>query len=200
MSESKPSPPRPVEGVVFGRSAFKTVGFIVLNVLLFLFGLFLIWAKLTDQVLLPGENPKQVTWWGLLIGIGLVLGCPLMIGMLMRSLWVKRRLIIGPDRLQVVELLGGEDTVVLQIPFANIAEFKYEATDTERRVGIDPHHLDDPDTYARGEDFAVNEGVQGRHFCISGGYQGGPRAIGTALEQASEKWAFLSRSNKPGPQ
>jgi hypothetical protein len=189
MTDRQPSPLTPIDGVIFGRSVAKTFGFIVLNILLFLFGLFLIWAKITDQVLDPGPNAKHVTWWGLLIGIGAVLAAPAMIVLLLRSLWVKRRLVIGADRLQVVEHLVGEDTVVLQIPYSNIAEFKYEATKTERRVGIDLLQLDEPETYARSENFQVNGQVEGRHFTISGGYRGGPRAIATAIERAYAKWA-----------
>lgn len=188
MTNDKPSPPTPVAGVVFGRSAVKAFGFIVLNVLLFLFGVFLIWAKVTNQVLGSGQDTRQVTWWGLLLGVGAVLSAPYMIGALVWALWVNRRLVIGADRLQVVEYLGGQDTVVLQIPFSNIAEVKYEATQTERRVGIDLRRLDDPETYAGSENFLNNAAATGRHFCITGGYEGGPRAIATAIAQASERW------------
>lgn len=189
MTRKKPPPPTPVDGLVFGRSATKTIGLIVVNVLLFLFGVFLIWAWATDQVLNPGPNALRVTWWGVLLGVGVVLGAPFFAVLLLRSLWVKRRLVVGSDRLQVVEHLGGEDTVVLQIPFANMAEFKYEATETERRVGIDLRRLNDPETYARSDNFEVNQQFQGRHFCISGGYQGGPSSIATALERAYERWS-----------
>jgi hypothetical protein len=187
--ENSKSPPQPADGLVFGRSAAKTFGLILLNFLLILFGVFLIWAKVTDQVLDPGPHERRVTWWGLLIGIGAVLGGPVMAFLLLRSLLVRRRLVIALDRLQMIERLGGEDVVVLQIPFANIAEVKYEATSTERRVGIDLHRLDDPETYARSANFGVNASVDGRHFCISGGYQGGPRAIATEIERAYGRWA-----------
>src|SRR5438045_1983186 len=103
MDISKPPPPGPVDGEVIGRSVTKTLAFILLNVLLFLFGVFLIWARLTDQVL----GSRQITWWGLVLGIGAVLGAPLLAVLLLRSLWVQRRLVIGTDRLQIVDRLGG---------------------------------------------------------------------------------------------
>jgi hypothetical protein len=119
-------------------------------------------------------------------GIGLAVGSPLMIFRLVRSWWVRRRLVVGSDCLQVVEHLGGEDTVVLQIPYANIAEFKYEKG--ARRVGIDLHCLDDPNTYAGGENFRGNRQSDGRHYCILVGYRSGPRAIATELERAYLMW------------
>ncbi len=189
MATKKPPAPRPIDGVVFERSAAKIFGFIVLNAVLFLFGVFLIWAKLTGQVLDRGSNEKQVTWWGLLLGVVAVLGAPAMTFRLVRSLWVRRRLVVGSDRLQVLEHLRGQDTVVVQIPFANIAEIKYEATKTDRRVGIDLVEIDDAKTYAPHENFRRNRQFEGRHYCISGGYEGGPRLIATAIKRAYNKWA-----------
>ena len=51
--------------------------------------------------------------------------------------------IFGADRIQLVELGGNGDRVVLQIPYSNFAEVKYEATRSHRRVGIDLLDLND---------------------------------------------------------
>jgi hypothetical protein len=186
MSDNTPSAPAPVEGVVFRRSTVKMVGLIALNVLLFLLGLWLIWAKVMGRVLFADQ---EVTWWGLLIGIGVVLLAPVWVALLLRSWWVRRRLVVGADRLQVVEYLRGRDIVVLQIPYANLAEFKYEAPDEwGRRIGIDLRRLDDPETYSRRGDFAINQGSEGRHYSIGGGYRGGLRKIAAEIRRAYDQW------------
>jgi hypothetical protein len=181
------TPPLPVGGIVFGRSISKTIGFLVLNIVFLIMGVCMIWAKLTGQVLDRGANPEVVNWWGLLIGIGAVIFAPLTIMQMIRSLWVKRRIVIGQDRIQMVELHNSQDVVILQIPFANIAEAKYEATSSERRVGITLQHLDE-DTYALHEKFETNLKTKGRHYCITSGYVGGPRAIATAIDRAFSLW------------
>ena len=86
----------------------------------------------------------------------------------------RRRLIVGTDRIQLVELVGNDDTVVLQIPYSNLAEVKYEATRSHRRVGIDLLDLNDPETYAPRTNFETRRRAIGRHFCITVGYEGGP--------------------------
>ncbi len=179
------TPPAVADGVVFGRSPAKIAGLIALNGFGFLFGIFLVWAFFKERA--PGET--QITWWGLLVGLVFASVTPIISLLLARSLWVRRRLVIAPDRLQMVESRRGADVVVMQIPFANIAEMKSEATELERRVGIDLHWLDDPDTYDRWDMFASNRQSDGRHFCVSGGYVGGPRVIFKALDEAYGRWA-----------
>jgi hypothetical protein len=208
MSYNKPNPPRPVTGIVFARSLTKTFGLIALWAVLGYLGVCALWGPVVNKK--QSEVPAEQ----LLVGIGLVLVGPLMITRLVRSCWVRQRLVIGPDCLQVVEQLGAvyaEDTVVLHIPYANIADFKYE--DNPVRVGIDLHCLDDPETYAPKENFEWNKRSKEHHalplirglantarlpwpkqatewhYCILVGYQQGPRAIANALGQEYSKWA-----------
>ena len=108
----------------------------------------------------------------------------------LRSWWVRRRLIIGSDCIQVIEYLGGEDRVVLQLPYSNIAEFKYE--ENALRVGIDLQRLDDANTYAPSENFKENRKSRGRHYCIAFGYQSGARTIASEIERAYSKWVVKS--------
>jgi len=189
MINDKPFFPVAQDGIAFRRSIIKTFVFVFLYFLMFCLGLFLTWAKITHQVLDPGPDPKAVTWWGLLIGIAMILLAPLGIKQLVRSLWVKNRLVIASDRLQIIERLSGQDTVVLQIPYSNIADFKYETTKSERRIGIDLRNIADPETYAPKVKFEQNKKVQGRHICFSGGYRRGVKAIAAEMKQAYAKWA-----------
>lgn len=179
------SPPAPVDGVVIRRSTIKTIGFILLNILFVPMGVFLIWAKLD-----PAPNAtSEVTWYGFVAGICLVLGGPVMVVLLLRSLWVRRRLVIGCDRLQIIERLGGKETVILQIPYDNIADLKYEATTTERRVGITLLRPDHPHSYAKSENFGLNMQFHGRHYCITGGYRSSLWTMVKEIERAYGEWS-----------
>ena len=67
----------PVDGVVVPRSTTKTLGLIVLAILLFPFGCFLIWAKIKTEFF-PGTGRYEITLFGLLFGIVAVLAGPIM--------------------------------------------------------------------------------------------------------------------------
>ncbi len=179
------SPPAVVDGVVYGRSLAKTAGLIALCVLGGLFGLLLVFGYFNERE--PGRT--YITWWGLAIGLLLVFTMPIMSLLLARALLVRRRLVVGVDRLQMVERLRGEDVVVLQIPFANIAEMKYEAVDDLTwRLGIDLEKHDDPDSHIRFNTFTGNKASDGRHFSVTGGYAASTKAITKELKQAYDAW------------
>jgi Mn2+/Fe2+ NRAMP family transporter len=110
---SSQSPPQPIAGMVFGMSVIRTLVLVVLSMLLLFLGAFLVWAKVTDQVLDPHTVPRKVTWWGLVVGVLMVLIATIMIVVLLWGLWGRHRLVIGADRLQMITRLRGEDTVVL---------------------------------------------------------------------------------------
>jgi hypothetical protein len=184
MAQSSKERPLPVTGVVFARSAAKTFGLLLLSILCLLFGALLIWAKIVDLEFAS----KKVTWWGLLIGIGCLLGGPMWAYALIRAFWLKRRLIVGDDRLQILEERAGQDSVVLQLPYDNIATVQYEVTKTNRRVAIDLLDLEDEETYAPGTRFSTNQVTEGRHYCVEAGFQSGPRKIADTIESAFGRW------------
>ncbi len=189
MNEPNTSP-EPVTGDVVGRSLVKTLGSVLFMILVFVFGLFLIWAWWTDTGFERFGSPHKVTWWGFLLGIGAVLGAPLLVASLVRRLLARERLVIGGDRLQIVRRRGGHDAVVFQIPYANVARCSYEVTSTERRIGIDLVDPDDPATYAGGENFQTNKEFTGWHYTLGGGYQTGVADIHKLL---------AGRMGRPGP-
>ena len=188
MPHSKSSPLVPVDGIVIDRPMGKTFGLAALASLFFSFGAFLIWAKVSQKLNGLHEGQRGITLWGLAVGICAVVSSPFMVAYLLRSWWVKNRLVIALDRLQIVERLGGKDVVMLQIPFANIASVKYDAT--EGRLGIDLKDLDDPGTYVGSFlDFKLSMAHFGRHFCITYGYRGGPAAITAEIEEEMKRWS-----------
>ena len=97
MSSTQPSP-QPVAGEVVGKSIVKTAGSMLFVLLIFLFGLFLIWAWWTGATLERLTGPRQVSFVGLLIGIGVVLFAPLMFASLLHGLIRRERLVLAGDR------------------------------------------------------------------------------------------------------
>ena len=130
---------------------------------------------------------------GTVATIGILVGFPLLIFRQVRA-WRRHLLIVGEDCIQVVERRSGEDHVIVQIPYANMAEFKREASDS--RVGITLCRLDDADTYAPGENFQTNYRGQKRHYCLTFGYQHGARAIYSAMEKAYSRWASRAATER----
>ncbi len=185
--EDATAPLKSVTGEVYKRSILKTIGSIVFLIFLFFFGLLLVWAWWTGATFQRLGEAHTVTWWGLLIGIGSVLGSPILIVSLIRRALLGERLIIGSDRLQIVRTQGGRDVVRVQIPFANVAECSYEVTESERRIGIDVANPSDPATYVQGEQLAANKELRGWHYILEGGYQTGVAAIHKKLAEKMEQ-------------
>lgn len=153
---------------------------------MFLFGLFLVTVKVSQEFF--GLGGRQVTLWGLVVGLVMAGAGPITIWNLARTYWAKHRLVLGFDRLQIVEHRNGEDVVLLQIPYANIAYVGYDLE--QGRAGIDLKSIDDPDTLGGDDvDFQVFKEHLGRHYSITYGYHDGPEAIAEEIHFAIQKWA-----------
>ena len=186
MSETRP----PVDGLVIHRSKTKTFVLLLLAILAFPIGCGLIWARVQGE-LAEEASRTQITVYGLVVGVIAVLGSPVMIYQLMRSLWVRRRFVVGADRIQILENVYGKDVVVFQIPYANIASVAYEVTSTDRQMVIDLINADDPETYAAEDegDFKTTKNQQGHHYCTYEAFQGGPHALVAEIQKAMKVWA-----------
>jgi hypothetical protein len=108
------------------------------------------------------------TFWGFLIGIGIVLVTPLLVVSMILELLARERLVIGSDRLQIIRRLRGHDVVSLQIPFVNVTKCSFEKT--ANRIGIDLAALDDPATYKQ-DDLKGKKPLTDRHYVLEDNYQ-----------------------------
>lgn len=165
--EDAAAPPDVVTGEVIKRSLLKTAGLILVLILFFIFALFLVWVWCVTTL----SNATAGTLCTATAAI--LLGAPILAVSLIHRLLVRERLVIGNDRLQIIRRFRGRDVVCLQIPFVNITECTYDATDPKRRlgIGIDLADLDDSATYLKGEDLKVNKELKGWHYVLEGGYQ-----------------------------
>ena len=163
---------QPVAGEVIGRSTGKSIGMMLLGVLGALFGAFLLWAYATGAVLDPSSpTPQKVTTWGLIVGLVLLVGGPLVAVYMSYLLKIKRRIILGRDRLQIVQKVEGSDAAIIQIPYRCIEHVEIAETAGGKEVAIRLHTLHDPE-FAQpvpGE-FENRMSAEGFHYSIGGGY------------------------------
>jgi membrane protein YdbS with pleckstrin-like domain len=153
----------PVEGDVIGLSALAMIASMTVCAILTLVAIVGLIAYFT-----PGSG---LSVWALVAGIAVVVLCPLIVLFQVHLLKVKERLVLGADRFQVLHCVGGEDVVVTQIPYANIKEVTFESGGNQRRVGIDLHDMEEPQTFQTKGDFEITRNLNGFDYVIGGGYK-----------------------------
>ena len=164
------APPTPVEGEVIGVSTLAMIGMMIVCGILTLVGL----GALAVYFAVAGTGV-----WVLVLGLVLLVFGPAGIAMGVIRMGAKERLILGADRFQVVNRIKGEDVVMIQIPYANIAGLVFESGDQSNRIGIELADLTDPETYERDPTFESTKSVRGNHYVLDGGYT---EALGTIYE------------------
>jgi hypothetical protein len=83
---------------------------------------------------------------------------------------VKERLVLGAKRFQVIHRVQGEDKVVTQIPYSNIARVSLQGENTTMTIGIDLIDLAEPNSFEKRDAFETNKQVNGFHYVIYVGY------------------------------
>jgi hypothetical protein len=153
--------PPVVTGTVIGVSALAMYAMMTVMTVLALAGLGMVisWLVTADASI-----------WLLLVGLVFVLLGPAAIAGGVYRMRIKERLILGADRLQIVHRVRGEDRVITQVPYANVAAIRWEGGTQNNYVGIDLADLADADTYQKNDDFTAIKGVRGFHVIIDPGY------------------------------
>jgi hypothetical protein len=184
----------PVAGDVIPRSTAKMVGGIAFTAIIFVAALFIIWAYFTGFELGLPSASVQVNWLGAFLAfVGVVLA-PLIILGLGFMLLTNRRIVLGSDRLQVLQRLGGADKVTTQIPYRNIANLACDTDEGARFLGIDLVNVDDGETFATDSNFAREKSTYGWHFRVFGGYQKDVRTIHDMLARRLQDYRHTQQT------
>jgi hypothetical protein len=124
---------------------------------------------------------EAVPFWSFLVGVGALLagGGTILSGLL--QLGVQRQLIFGADRLQKVESRGKTQTVVLEVPYRNLAEVAYFRGE-EEYIGIDLIHSGDLDTFAQPNRLDETKVRRNHHVVLDSSYDKSLRIIYDTLK------------------
>jgi hypothetical protein len=100
----------------------------------------------------------------------------------------ERRIIIGADRLQIVEGRGDDAHVLVSLPYANIESLKCTEVGYWHKLDFEVYDTNDPDTYFAGTDIETNFRTLGHHYEIMEGYQLPMDEIEDLIRRAWKKW------------
>lgn len=180
------SPPlKPVDGVVIRRPVFSTFAFLFALAVALVYMSALLWEMIDDKTGFdPGVDVAR-----LVVHVAAMLLIPLAAVLAWAGLRQNRRMVLGVDRLQVLERERGRDVIALQIPYANLADVQYGPTKTGRLglcIALDD--LYDSQTFAAGERFDANWSELGYHLVLPGGYQRSLNDIAQELQLARGRW------------
>lgn len=124
----------------------------------------------------------------LIIGGGGVIGAPLVSCRLLWKVRKGRRVIVGTDRLQIVEGLGEDITVLVSVPYANIEVLKCVEIGYWHQLELEVFDTHDPETYFADVNIEENFRTLGHHYEIAGGYELSMEEIEALIRQAWKRW------------
>jgi hypothetical protein len=148
MSTDAPDPhDDPTEQVIPSSRGYWLLSAIGLGLFAFAYG-FTLWDGWVNRghQILPVEFDSALT----VLGWVAVPSCVLLTFVCLYRFVFPFHLAVGADRLRVVRPGRSGPAVLLQIPYANVAEVKYEAGGVFPRLGIRLIDRADPGTYSRG--------------------------------------------------
>lgn len=107
---------------------------------------------------------------------------------LARRLRGGRRIVIGADRVQVLEGRGADTTVRASVPFENIETVRCTRVDFGYRLDFELYDVDDPDTYLTGTDADASYREHGYHFAITESYCESMEWLRAEIRDARKRW------------
>ena len=116
-------------------------------------------------------------------------------GLQVRSLWVKRRLVIGTNCLQMVEVAQGEDGVVSQLPYECIDSVKRTRVDFGYRIDFELGDSEHPDIYLPNQDLEQNFEKKGYHHAFKDSYQEDAAEVVWLIRRALKQWRRENESS-----
>jgi hypothetical protein len=158
MSDNREMQFRPVEGRIVRDSPLKTLALCLLAIFVLApVGVGLVWAWWMDV----SFGAIHVSWYGVFIGVVLVLGGICAVPASVLCVIRRSHLILGKDCLQLVR---GEK-VAVQIPYENIAQVRLAEVEVLGKcIGIDLHDLDESQTLC--PDAAATKNSLGWHYAL----------------------------------
>jgi hypothetical protein len=138
---------RPIEGDVIQVGRQHILSGIYGGLSMLAVGSGMVWIWYQGYTFSRGLEEVRIAWWGaLLFAAGAALGLYL-VGKNLRVLRSKQRLVIGPDRLQVVRARQGSDRVVGQLLFRDISDIACKKDKDTSLVVLTLKETRDPESF-----------------------------------------------------
>lgn len=177
--------PAPVEGAEFPTSAAKALSGVLGGFLLTGLSLLVILWRLDVVRLLDDRRP------GLFItiaaGFVALLGPFLVVHSLLQMVR-KRRLVLGADRLQLIDTRGGRDVVVAQVMYANVAGLVLVNDEGVKQINVKLEEHPAEGTYDAANAVRPWKNKGGFDFVVANAYKGSLRELLEALDEAVMGW------------
>jgi hypothetical protein len=177
--------PEPVEGEEFRASARKWLGLVGGGFLLTGIGLLVVGWRLGWWELLAGRRPNLFIT--IAAGVVALLG-PFLVVHSLVMLFRKRKVVIGADRVQLVESRGGSEVVVAQVMYANVAGLVPHKDEGIKQLKVTLEDRDAPGTYDAVTAIHLAEKKAGHNLVIEDRYEGKLEDLTAALEDAIMDW------------
>src|SRR5262249_23663235 len=100
----------------------------------------------------------------------------------------KRRLVIGTDRLQLVQTSGGEDVVVAQVMYANISGLVPTKTEAGKQLNVKLEERNAAGTFDSVNVIRPTPNKAGHDLVIEDHFEGKLEDLVNALEEAVMDW------------
>jgi hypothetical protein len=181
--------PEPVSGTEFHSSPAKALGGLAGGIFLTGLGVLVVvwrlgWIELFDR------RPNLL--FTILAGIVGLFGPILFIYSLLQ-MFRRRRLILGKDRVQIVDSAGGEDVVVAQAAYANIERLIVLQTETGKQINVKLIDRSAAGTFDTINAVRPRDDAQGHNLVIEDHYQGRIEDLSYTLEEALAAWRDKNR-------
>lgn len=181
--------PEPVSGTEFPSSPAKALTGLAGGIFLTGLGVLVVawrlgWIELFDR--------RPTLFFTILAGIVGLFGPVLFIFSLVQ-MFRRRRLVVGSDRVQIVDSSGGEDLVVAQATYANIEGLILLTTDTGKQVNVKLIDRSEAGTFDTINAVRPRDDAQGHDLVIEDHYQGRIEDLRETLEEALLAWRAKKR-------
>lgn len=176
--------PEPVPGRSFESSPGKGLGQLFTGLFFVALGGLIVAWRLSGFVL-GNRRPS----WVITIAAGF---CVLMGGFFavtaVAQMLRKRRVVVGADRVQVLERAGGAEVVVAQVPYANVVGIGVESTDTGPHVNVALADRAAEGTFDSAGLVRAWLNGEGHSLMLENHYRGTPQELATAIDDAALEW------------
>jgi hypothetical protein len=181
--------PQPVTGTEFHSSPAKALGGLAGGLFLTGIGVLVVvwrlgWIELFDR--------RPTLLFTILAGIVALFGPVLFIYSFVQ-MFRRRRLIVGRDRVQMVDSSGGEDLVVAQATYANIERLIVLKTETGQQINVKLVDRSAAGTFDSINAVRPRDDAQGHDLIIEDHYQGRLEDLSYTLEEALAAWRAKNR-------